>query len=165
MDKATVIRLRKELHQMSSSDRANPEKKIDIPLMIMFDGPSVVIDEMTSCIIWDDANEALYSIEYNNDIHPLGTICPMRVRAFSYDNIYSITARVDMNCLMNFFDSKIGDGLTTEETKKKYHALMQKMSDPNAYAMGMPSTTTTKEEFIETSKDSPLLNPTAYNCL
>lgn len=164
MDKEKVIKLRKELHQMSSSDRKNPDKKIDIPLMVAFNGSAIVIDEMSSCILWDDDNEVVYSIEYNNDIHPLGTICPMRVRCFQYENIYWIAGRVDMNCLMNFFDSKIKDGLTTEETKKKYHALMQKMSDPNSYAMGMPSTTTSKGPF-ELSTDSPLINPTSYNCL
>lgn len=166
METSTVKALRKELHQLSQ--RVNPDKKIDIPIIIAIDHGNTVLDELNSCILWDDANEVFYSIEYNNDVNDkLGIICPVRIRAFHYSSIISLTARVDLNTLMDFFDTKIDDGLTSEETKEKYRRYLMDMKDPRSYFMGDPSPSTTKgpKEWGNDEGQIPILNPKSFDTL
>lgn len=166
MDKATVIALRKELHQLTNVARKNPDQKIDVPLIIAIDHGATVIDEINSCIMWDDSNEVLYSVEYNNDVNDkLYNICPMRIRAFSYATIVSITARADLNMLMDFFDSKISDSITNEATKEKYRKAYMDMRNPKTFAAGHPSPSTSKDlplhQVERFNEDLPLINPSA----
>ena len=166
MDKAKVIALRKELHQLTNIARKNPDQKIDVPLIIAIDHGTTVIDEIDSCIMWDDDNEVLYSIEYNNNVNDkLYNICPMRIRAFQYSTIVSITARADLNMLMDFFDSKISDGITNETTKEKYRKAYMDMRDPRTFAAGHPSPSTSKDlplnQVDRFNEDFPLMNPSA----
>lgn len=166
MDKAKVIALRKELHQLTNIARKNPDQKIDVPLIIAIDHGTTVIDEIDSCIMWDDDNEVLYSIEYNNNVNDkLYNICPMRIRAFQYSTIVSITARADLNMLMDFFDSKISDGITNESTKEKYRKAYMDMRDPRTFAAGHPSPSTSKDlplnQVDRFNEDFPLMNPSA----
>ena len=166
MDKTKVIALRKELHQLTNIARKNPDQKIDVPLIIAIDHGTTVIDEIDSCIMWDDDNEVLYSIEYNNNVNDkLYNICPMRIRAFQYSTIVSITARADLNMLMDFFDSKISDGITNETTKEKYRKAYMDMRDPRTFAAGHPSPSTSKDlplnQVDRFNEDFPLMNPSA----
>ena len=166
MDKAKVIALRKELHQLTNIARKNPDQKIDVPLIIAIDHGTTIIDEIDSCIMWDDDNEVLYSIEYNNNVNDkLYNICPMRIRAFQYSTIVSITARADLNMLMDFFDSKISDGITNESTKEKYRKAYMDMRDPRTFAAGHPSPSTSKDlplnQVDRFNEDFPLMNPSA----
>lgn len=166
MDKTKLIALRKELHQLTNIARKNPDQKIDVPLIIAIDHGNTVIDEIDSCIMWDDDNEVLYSIEYNNNVNDkLYNICPMRIRAFQYSTIVSITARADLNMLMDFFDSKISDGITNETTKEKYRKAYMDMRDPRTFAAGHPSPSTSKDlplnQVDRFNEDFPLMNPSA----
>lgn len=166
MDKAKLIALRKELHQLTNIARKNPDQKIDVPLIIAIDHGNTVIDEIDSCIMWDDDNEVLYSIEYNNNVNDkLYNICPMRIRAFQYNTIVSVTARADLNMLMDFFDSKISDGITNETTKEKYRKAYMDMRDPRTFAAGHPSPSTSKDlplnQVDRFNEDFPLMNPSA----
>lgn len=166
MDKATVVALRKELHQLTNAARANPDKKIDVPLIVTIDHGSTVVDEINSCIMWDDTNEVMYSIEFNNDVNDkLYNICPMRIRAFQYSAIISITARVDLNMLMDFFDAKISDNITNDSTKEKYRKAYMDMRNPKTFAAGHPSPSTSKDLPLEQvdrfNEDFPLMNPSA----
>lgn len=166
MDKAKLIALRKELHQLTNIARKNPDQKIDVPLIIAIDHGTTVIDEIDSCIMWDDDNEVLYSIEYNNNVNDkLYNICPMRIRAFQYNTIVSVTARADLNMLMDFFDSKISDGITNETTKEKYRKAYMDMRDPRTFAAGHPSPSTSKDlplnQVDRFNEDFPLMNPSA----
>jgi hypothetical protein len=166
MDKATVVALRQELHQLTNVARANPDKKIDVPLIIQIDHGNTVVDENNSCIMWDDSNEVFYSIEYNNDVNDkLYDICPMRIRAFQYSAIISITARTDLNMLMDFFDAKITDGITNDSTKEKYRKAYMDMRNPKTFAAGHPSPSTSKDLPLQQverfNEDFPLMNPSA----
>lgn len=166
MDKTKLIALRKELHQLTNIARKNPDQKIDVPLIIAIDHGTTVIDEIDSCIMWDDDNEVLYSIEYNNNVNDkLYNICPMRIRAFQYSTIVSVTARADLNMLMDFFDSKISDGITNETTKEKYRKAYMDMRDPRTFAAGHPSPSTSKDlplnQVDRFNEDFPLMNPSA----
>ena len=166
MDKAKLVALRKELHQLTNIARKNPDQKIDVPLIVAIDHGTTVIDEIDSCIMWDDDNEVLYSIEYNNNVNDkLYNICPMRIRAFQYSTIVSITARADLNMLMDFFDSKISDGITNDTTKEKYRKAYMDMRDPRTFAAGHPSPSTSKDlplnQVDRFNEDFPLMNPSA----
>lgn len=166
MDTSSLIKLRKELHTLSQ--RVNPDKKIDIPLIIALDHGNTIVDEMNSCIMWDDENECFYSIELNNDVNDkLAQICPVRVRTFPYSAVMSLTARIDLITLMDFFDSKIDDGLTTEETKEKYRRYLMERNDPRTYAMGMPSPSTQKgeKEWGNGEGQIPILNPESFDSM
>ena len=166
MDKEKVIALRKELHQLINVARKNPDQKIDVPLIISIDHGNTIIDEINSCIMWDDDNEVLYSVEYNNDVNDkLYDICPMRIRVFQYSEIMSITARADLNMLMDFFNSKISDGITNESTKEKYRKAYMDMRNPRTFAAGHPSPSTSKDlplnQVDRFNEDFPLMNPSA----
>ena len=166
MDKATVVALRKELHQLTNADRANPDKKIDVPLIVTIDHGNTIVDEINSCIMWDDSSGVMYSVEFNNDVNDkLYDICPMRIRAFQYSAIMSITARADLNMLMGFFDSKISDGITNDTTKEKYRKAYMDMRNPKTFAAGHPSPSTSKDlplnQVEKFNEDFPLMNPSA----
>lgn len=166
MDKATVVALRKELHQLTNAARINPDKKIDVPLIIQIDHGNTVVDEINSCVMWDDTNEVMYSVEFNNDVNDkLYNICPIRIRAFQYSAIISITARADLNMLMDFFDSKIAENITNDATKEKYRKAYMDMRDPRTFAAGWPSPSTSKDlplnQVDKFNEDFPLMNPSA----
>ena len=98
MTKEQVISLRKEFHHLSQPDRDQVERDrngnetgnitINVPLVVRVN-TSYLLDEMTSCIIWDDDKEIIWKktneyggIETNNEpAGPLNYICPMYVRA------------------------------------------------------------------------------------
>ena len=172
MTKTQVIALRKEFHHLVKADRDQPEldkdgeetgnTTINIPLVIRTDA-SYLIDEMTSCVIWDDTNEILYALETNMEPSgPLNYICPMYVRAFSYESIENISARLDKNTTMNFLNAKKTSGLTTQVVCDRYMEQMQKIYDDRSYLMGQPSTTTDKSGL---KPDSVSLNREAYKTL
>lgn len=172
MTKNQVISLRKELHHLSQSDRDQIEKDkdgnetgnktINIPLVIRIN-TSYLIDEMTSCVIWDDENEIIYALETNNEPSgPLNHICPMYLRAYPYASIEQISARLDKNCTMNFLNSKKNLGLTTQATCDRYAEQMTKIYDDHSYMMGQPSTTTEKRGL---KPDDVILNKEAYKTL
>lgn len=146
MKKELVIKLRKELHHLVPSDREvtndNGSKNINIPLLIRIN-TSYYVDEASSYVFWDDENEILYSIEYNNDsTDPLATICPAQVKAYAYENIEVISARLDKNTLDIFVKNMVDKNLTTETVRTRIRELMQKHSDPRTYisSKGYPST-------------------------
>ena len=86
MTKENVIMLRKQLHHLVNEDRdvvnKDGKKSIHIPLLIRVN-TSYPIDEMNSYVIWDDENELLYSVEYNQDINNLNIICPIIVNGIN----------------------------------------------------------------------------------
>ena len=148
MTKEQVISLRKEFHHLCQADRDQKDKDgnttINIPLVVRVN-TSYLIDEATSCVIWDDNNEIMYALEYNNEQRgPFDYICPMYIRAYPYTSIEQISARLDKNCTMNFLNAKKDIGLTTQATCDRYAEQMTKIYDDNSYLMGQPSTTTDK---------------------
>jgi hypothetical protein len=172
MTKEQVIFLRKELHHLSQPDRDQVEKDkdgnetenitINIPLVIRIN-TSYLIDEMTSCVIWDDNNELIYAFETNNEPSgPLNQICPMYVRVYPYSSIEQISARLDKNCSMNFLNGKKDLGLTTQATCDRYAEQISKIYDDRSYIMGQPSTTTEKRSL---KPDDVILNKEAYKTL
>lgn len=148
MTKENVIMLRKQLHHLVNEDRdiinKDGKKSIHIPLLIRVN-TSYPIDEMNSYVIWDDENELLYSVEYNQDINNLNIICPMAIRVFEYSSIEMIEARTDKLTTENFFDQMIARGLTSKRIKDRCSKFLQDMTNEHTYAMGMPSTTTVKK--------------------
>lgn len=166
MDKEDVMRLRKELHHLAPADRDKKDKDgnttINIPLIIRVN-TSYYIDEMDSCVIWDDDNEILYSIEYNNDTtDPLKIICPMQIKAYPYSSIELIAARVDKHTLDSFLGTMVERGLTSNAVRERYRQQMQEISDPRAYLMGQPSTTTEKRGL---TPDDVVMNREAHHTL
>ena len=168
MTKENVIKLRRELHHLCAADRDQTDedgnRTINIPLMIRVN-TSYQIDEMSSCVIWDDDNEIVYSIEMNNEPSgPLNTICPMSVHAFPYASIEIIGARLDKLTLDAFLSNMVSLGLTSNAVRKRYFNQMQGIQDETNYLMGDPSKSTTKGG-SDYSKDNPILDKEAYKTL
>lgn len=166
MKKEDVIRIRKELHHLSNADRDQLDKDgnrtINIPLIVRVN-TSYNIDEMTSCVIWDDTNEIIYVVEYNNDTtDPLNTICNMQIKAFPYSSIEMISARADKLTLDKFFEDKVKLGLTSEAVRKHYNRLMQEISDPRSYVSTGPYSSTEKRGM---RPDDIVMNRDAYKTL
>lgn len=172
MTKEQVIALRRELHHLVKADRDQPELTkdqqktgnitINIPLVIRVN-TSYLIDEMSSCVIWDDTNEVLYALTTNMEPSgPLNSICPMMVSAYSYASIETIQARLDKNCTMNFLNAKKDAGLTTQVVCDRYMEQMQKIYDDRSYLMGQPSTTTEKRGL---KPDDIMINKESYKTL
>lgn len=172
MTKEQVISLRKEFHHLSQPDRDQVERDrngnetgnitINVPLVVRVN-TSYLLDEMTSCIIWDDDNEIIYALETNNEpAGPLNYICPMYVRAYSYESIEQISARLDKMCTMNFLNAKKDAGLTTQATCDRYNEQLTKIYDDHSYMMGQPSKTTEKRGL---KPDDIMLNKEAYKTL
>lgn len=140
MDKATVIKLRKEFHNLAK------ERGVAMPLRIMGPTTNYSWSEADCCLIWDDDNEILYNVMPNT--FPTQTLderlYPMNIMAIHYEAITFISVAVDRLCLDNFFKDKVGQGLTNEETRKRYYKDMTDLFDEKTYFMGDPSPTTDK---------------------
>lgn len=141
MDKAQVIRLRKELHHLPGSER-----EMNLPLRVMGPTTNYHWDESTSCFLWDDDNEILYII-CPNTIQTQTTdsrLYPMSIITLNYEAITFIEVAVDRLSLDNFLKDKVSKGLTNEETRKRYFKDMTDLYDERTYFMGQPSPTTEK---------------------
>lgn len=172
MTKEQVIALRKELHHLSKADRDQPEKDkdgnptgnttINIPLVIRIN-TSYVVDEMSSCVIWDDTNALFYALNINQEQSgPLNNICPMMVSVYPYESVETIQARLDKNTTMNLLNAKKTAGLTTQVVCDRYNEQLQKIYDDRSYLMGQPSTTTDKRGL---KPDDVVMNREAYKTL
>lgn len=166
MTKENVIKVRKQLHHLVNADRDQTDeagnKTISIPLVIRIN-TSYLVDEMSCCVLWDDDNEILYSVELNQEPSgPLNHICPMCVKAYPYESIEVIYARLDRITLDNFFEEAVAKGLTSEATRKRYYDQMEKIYDPNTYVMGIESATTEKRGL---TPDDVILNRESYKTL
>lgn len=141
MTKETVIKVRKELHNLPGKERG-----VSLPLRVICGDGNQKFSEASSCFIWDDSNEVLYIVMPNTI--PTETcdsrLFPMDIYAIEYESIMFIDAPVDRLCLDNFLKDKVSKGLTNEETRKRYYKDMTDLFDERTYFMGDPSPTTEK---------------------
>lgn len=141
MTKEQVIKLRKELHHLPGENR-----EMNLPLRVMGPTTNYSFNEADCCFIWDDNSEILY-IVMPNTVHTQTTdsrLYPMSILTMSYESITFISVVVDRLCLDNFFEDKVGKGLTNEKTRKRYFKDMTDLFDERTYFMGQPSPTTSK---------------------
>ena len=141
MTKETVIKLRREFHNLPGKERG-----VALPIRIMGPTTSYSFSEAECCFIWDDDNEVVY-IVMPNSVHTNtidSRLYPMSILTMDYDAITFISVAVDRLCLDNFFKDKVGKGLTNEETRKRYFKDMTDLFDDKTYLMGQPSPTTEK---------------------
>lgn len=141
MTKETVIKLRREFHNLPGKERG-----VTLPIRIMGPTTSYSFSEAECCFIWDDDNEVVY-IVMPNSVHTNtidSRLYPMSILTMDYDAITFMSVAVDRLCLDNFFKDKVGKGLTNEETRKRYFKDMTDLFDDKTYLMGQPSPTTEK---------------------
>ena len=141
MTKETVIKLRREFHNLPGKERG-----VALPIRIMGPTTSYSFSEAECCFIWDDDNEVVY-IVMPNSVHTNtidSRLYPMSILTMDYDSIAFMSVAVDRLCLDNFFKDKVGKGLTNEETRKRYFKDMTDLFDDKTYLMGQPSPTTEK---------------------
>ena len=141
MNKETVIKLRREFHNLPGKERG-----VALPIRIMGPTTSYSFSEAECCFIWDDDNEVVY-IVMPNSVHTNtidSRLYPMSILTMDYDAITFMSVAVDRLCLDNFFKDKVGKGLTNEETRKRYFKDMTDLFDDKTYLMGQPSPTTEK---------------------
>lgn len=141
MTKETVIKLRREFHNLPGKERG-----VVLPIRIMGPTTSYSFSEAECCFIWDDDNEVVY-IVMPNTVHTNtidSRLYPMSILTMDYDAITFMSVAVDRLCLDNFFKDKVGKGLTNEETRKRYFKDMTDLFDDKTYLMGQPSPTTEK---------------------
>ena len=141
MTKETVIKLRREFHNLPGKERG-----VALPIRIMGPTTSYSFSEAECCFIWDDDNEVVY-IVMPNTVHTNtidSRLYPMSILTMDYDAITFMSVAVDRLCLDNFFKDKVGKGLTNEETRKRYFKDMTDLFDDKTYLMGQPSPTTEK---------------------
>ena len=141
MTKETVIKLRREFHNLPGKERG-----VALPIRIMGPTTSYSFSEADCCFIWDDDNEVVY-IVMPNSVHTNtidSRLYPMSILTMDYDAITFMSVAVDRLCLDNFFKDKVGKGLTNEETRKRYFKDMTDLFDDKTYLMGQPSPTTEK---------------------
>lgn len=141
MTKETVIKLRREFHNLPGKERG-----VVLPIRIMGPTTSYSFSEAECCFIWDDDNEVVY-IVMPNSVHTNtidSRLYPMSILTMDYDAITFMSVAVDRLCLDNFFKDKVGKGLTNEETRKRYFKDMTDLFDDKTYLMGQPSPTTEK---------------------
>ena len=141
MTKETVIKLRREFHNLPGKERG-----VALPIRIMGPTSSYSFSEAECCFIWDDDNEVVY-IVMPNSVHTNtidSRLYPMSILTMDYDAITFMSVAVDRLCLDNFFKDKVGKGLTNEETRKRYFKDMTDLFDDKTYLMGQPSPTTEK---------------------
>ncbi len=141
MTKETVIKLRREFHNLPGKERG-----VALPIRIMGPTTSYSFSEAECCFIWDDDNEVVY-IVMPNSVHTNtidSRLYPMSILTMDYDAITFMSVAVDRLCLDNFFKDKVGKGLTNEETRKRYFKDMTDLFDDKTYLMGQPSPTTEK---------------------
>lgn len=161
-----VKKLRAELHHLAQASRDKTDKEgnltINIPLIIQVN-TSFHVDEMESCVIWDDDNELLYSMEYNNSTTaPLSKICPMQVKAYPYSEINFIGCRLDKNTTLQFLNSKLAEGLTSKSVIEKYTEYLEDINNARWYSMGDQSETTEKRSL---KPDDKMINPNSYETI
>ena len=116
MTKETVIKLRREFHNLPGKERG-----VALPIRIMGPTTSYSFSEAECCFIWDDDNEVVY-IVMPNSVHTNtidSRLYPMSILTMDYDAITFMSVAVDRLCLDNFFKDKVGKGLTNEETRKR----------------------------------------------
>ena len=141
MTKETVIKLRREFHNLPGKERG-----VALPIRIMGPTTSYSFSEAECCFIWDDDNEVVY-IVMPNSVHTNtidSRLYPMSILTMDYDAITFMSVAVDRLCLDTFFKDKVGKGLTNEETRKRYFKDMTDLFDDKTYLMGQPSPTTEK---------------------
>ena len=141
MTKETVMKLRKEFHNLPGKERG-----VVLPIRIMGPTTSYSFSEAECCFIWDDDNEVVY-IVMPNTVHTNtidSRLYPMSILTMDYDAITFMSVAVDRLCLDNFFKDKVNKGLTNEITRKRYFKDMTDLYDDNTYLMGQPSPTTEK---------------------
>ena len=141
MTKETVMKLRKEFHNLPGKERG-----VALPIRIMGPTTSYSFSEAECCFIWDDDNEVVY-IVMPNTVHTNtidSRLYPMSILTMDYDAITFMSVAVDRLCLDNFFKDKVNKGLTNEITRKRYFKDMTDLYDDNTYLMGQPSPTTEK---------------------
>lgn len=141
MKKDLVIKIRKELHNLPGKERG-----VALPITIMGPTTNYHYSETDCCFIWDDTNGIVYIVTPNSEhTHTLDSrVYPMVVVTLDYDDISFMYVPVDRLCLDNFLKSKVNDGLTNEETRKRYFKDMTDLFDERTYFMGQPSPTTEK---------------------
>lgn len=140
MDKNTVIRIRKELHNLPGKERGA------LPLRIIGSDGNYSFSEADCCMLWDDDNEVVYVIAPNT-VHTQTTdsrLYPMNVKVMDYEAIEMIGTVLDRLCLDNLLKSKVEAGLTNEATRKRYYKDMTDLWDERTYFMGKESETTEK---------------------
>lgn len=141
MTKDTVIKIRKELHNLPGKERG-----VSLPLRVMGPTTNYSWNEADCCFLWDDGNEVLY-IVMPNTVHTQtldSRLYPMSIITIAYEDITFIGCAVDRYCLDEFFKDKVSKGLTNEETRKRYFKDMTDLFDDRTYFMGQPSPTTDK---------------------
>lgn len=141
MDTATLIKLRRELHNLPGKER-----EMTLPLRIMGPTTNYSFSETDCCFIWDDANEVVY-IVMPNTVHTQtldSRVYPMSILTMDYEAITFMSTVVDRHCLDRFFEDKVSQGLTNKETRKRYFKDMTDLYDERTYLMGQPSPTTEK---------------------
>ena len=103
-------------------------------------------DDSLEYVLWDDANEVVYIICPNTV--PTQTtdsrLYPMSVKVMDYASIEMIGTVLDRLCLDNLLKAKVSEGLTNEETRKRYYKQMTDLWDERTYFMGQESPTTEK---------------------
>lgn len=140
MELEQIKHVRKLLHHLPGEERSN------LPLRVMCSTTNYWWDESTSCFIWDDSNEMLYVI-CGNSIQTSTTdsrLFPMCVIAVPYSDVTFIEAPLDRLSLDNFLKDCVDNGLTNDETRKRYFKDMTDLNDERTYFMGQPSPTTEK---------------------
>lgn len=141
MTKETVIKLRKEFHNLPGKERG-----VALPIRIMGPTTNYSFSEAECCFLWDDANEIVYIVTpnttYTNTLD--SRLYPMSIITMDYESITFMSIAVDRLCLDNFFKDKVSQGLTNEETRKRYFKDMTDIFDERTYFMGGQSPTTEK---------------------
>lgn len=141
MDKATVIKLRKELRHLCGDDR-----NATLPLRVLGPTTNFAFDDWECCFIWDDDSEILYIVTPNTTYtHSTDQrVFPMQIFTMDYASITFMSVAVDRLSLNNFFADKVSKGLTNKDTQDRYFKQMTDLWDPRTYTMGDPSPTTEK---------------------
>lgn len=141
MTKETVIRLRKEFHNLPGKERG-----VALPIRIMGPTTNYNFNETDCCFIWDDDNEVVYIVMANT--LPTQTtdarLYPMSILTLDYEAITFMSVAVDRLCLDNFMKDKVAKGLTNETTRQRYFKDMTDLFDERTYMMGQSSPTTEK---------------------
>lgn len=141
MTKDTVIKLRKEFHNLPGRERS-----VALPIRIMGPTTNYSFSEADCCFIWDDDNEVVY-IVMPNTVHTNtidSRLYPMSILSMDYESITFMSVVVDRLSLDNFFKDKVSQGLTNEKTRKRYFKDMTDIFDERTYFMGDQSPTTEK---------------------
>lgn len=141
MTKENVIKLRKEFHNLPGKERG-----VALPIRIMGPTTNYSFSEAECCFLWDDTNEIVY-IVMPNTVHTNtidSRLYPMSILTMDYESITFMSTAVDRLCLDNFFKDKVSQGLTNEETRKRYFKDMTDIFDEKTYFMGDQSPTTEK---------------------